>query len=114
MKAKKTIPPGRGPPLDDPGPEGTQPHRDDIVYRVREVLDLLRGDRAEAIEQEACEILGVRELREYFRRPAGFFDDHLKRYSQSRRKAPIYWPLSTASGSYTVWVYYHRLIDQTL
>src|ERR1039458_2726676 len=37
--------------------------------------------------------------------------DHLKRYSKSRRQAPIYWPLSTASGSYTLWVYYHRLND---
>jgi hypothetical protein len=74
----------------------------------------LWGDRAEAIEQEACEVLGVRELREYFRRPAGFFNDHLKRYSKSRRKAPICWPLSTSSGSYTVWEYYHRLTDQTL
>jgi hypothetical protein len=98
----------------DPGPEGTQAHRDDIVHRVREVFDLVWGDRAEAIEHEVCEILGVRDLREYFRRPAGFFDDHLKRYSKSKRKAPIYWPLSTASGSYTVWVYYQRLTDQTL
>src|SRR5690606_5311171 len=38
----------------------------------------------------------------------------LKRYSKSRRKAPIYWPLSTPSGSYTLWLYYHRLTDQTL
>lgn len=29
-------------------------------------------------------------------------------------QAPIYWPLSTESGSYTLWVYYHRLTDQTL
>jgi hypothetical protein len=28
-----------------------------------------------------------------------FFPFHLQRYSKSRRKAPIYWPLSTASGS---------------
>jgi hypothetical protein len=105
---------GDGIIVDDPDLEGAQPHQDDIVHRVREVLDLLWGDRAEAIEQEVCEILGVGDLREYFRRPAGFFDDHLKRYSKSRRKAPIYWPLSTASGSYTVWVYYQRLTDQTL
>lgn len=105
---------GDGILVDDSGPEGTQLHRDEIVYRVREVLDLLWGDRAEAIEQEACEILRVSELREYFRRPIGFFDHHLRRYSKSRRKAPIYWPLSTASGSYTVWVYYQRLTDQTL
>ena len=69
---------------------------------------------AEAIEQEACEILGVKSLRDYFRKPAGFFADHLKRYSKSRRQAPIYWPFSTASGSYTLWIYYHRLTDQTL
>ncbi|MHB1308129.1 MAG: BREX-1 system adenine-specific DNA-methyltransferase PglX [Limisphaerales bacterium] len=68
----------------------------------------------EAIEHEACEILGVKSLRDYFRRPAGFFADHLKRYSKSRRQAPIYWPLSTASGSYTLWIFYHRLNDQTL
>jgi hypothetical protein len=43
-----------------------------------------------------------------------FIADHLKRYSKSRRQAPIYWPLSTASGSYTLWIYYHRLNDQTL
>jgi hypothetical protein len=100
--------------VDDPGHDGTQSHQDDIVRRAREALDLLWGNRGEAIEQEVCEILGVRDLREYFRRPTGFFDDYLKRYSKSRRKAPIYWPLSTASGSYAVWVYYHRLTDQTL
>lgn len=43
-----------------------------------------------------------------------FFDLHLKMYSKSRRKAPIYWPLSTASGSYTLWLYYPALNDQTL
>ena len=30
-----------------------------------------------------------------------FFAFHLQRFSKSRRKAPIYWPLATASGSYT-------------
>jgi len=43
-----------------------------------------------------------------------FFAFHLQRYSKSRRKAPIYWPLSTASGSYTLWLYYPRLTSQTL
>lgn len=99
---------------DDPGFNGNQPHRDDIVRRVREVFDLLWKDKAYEIEQEACGILGVRDLRDWFRKPSGFFQDHLKRYSKSRRKAPIYWPLSTASGSYTIWIYYHRLTDQTL
>lgn len=43
-----------------------------------------------------------------------FFPFHLQRYSKSRRKAPIYWPLSTTSGSYTLWVYYPDLTSQTL
>ncbi len=67
------------------------------------------GERGEAIEQEACDLLGVRNLRGYFSRPTGFFADHLRRYSKSRRQAPIYWPLSTASGSYMLWISYHRL-----
>lgn len=89
-------------------------HPEDIVARVREAGEVIWKDRAEAIEQEACGILGVKTLRDYFRRPAAFFADHLKRYSKSRRQAPIYWPLSTKSGSYTLWLYYHRLTDQTL
>jgi hypothetical protein len=89
-------------------------HHEDIAGRVREAIQVIWGGRAEAIEQEACEILGVRSLREYFRNPALFFGDHLQRYSKSRRQAPIYWPLSTPSGSYTLWLYYHRLTDQTL
>lgn len=100
--------------VDDPGFNGGPMHRDDIVQRAREVLDVIWKERAYSIEQEACEILGISDLREYFRKPAGFFQDHLKRYSKSRRRAPIYWPLSTASGSYTIWIYYHRLTDQTL
>ena len=43
-----------------------------------------------------------------------FFPLHLKQYSKSRRKAPIYWPISTSSGSYTLWLYYPSLTDQTL
>ncbi len=43
-----------------------------------------------------------------------FFPMHLRQYSKSRRKAPIYWPLSTASGRYTLWLYYPALTDQTL
>jgi len=99
--------------VDDPN------HPLDIERRVREVIEIIwngkeGGLTAEAIEHEACELLDVKSLRDYFRKPAGFFADHLKRYSKSRRQAPIYWPLSTASGSYTLWIYYHRLTDQTL
>lgn len=89
-------------------------HPNDILRRVQEVLTLLWPRQADDLENEACELLSMPSLREYFRRPAGFFADHLKRYSKSRRQAPIYWPISTASGSYTLWLYYHRLTSDTL
>jgi hypothetical protein len=91
--------------VDDPD------HASDIVRRVREVLELVWKERADAIEREACEILGVKELRDYFRKPGsgGFWDDHVKRYSKSRRKAPIYWLLQSPKKNYALWLYYHRL-----
>jgi hypothetical protein len=89
-------------------------HPLDIETRIRQVLEIIWKDCADAIEREACEILEVKTLREYVCKPSAFFADHLKRYSKSRRQAPIYWPLSTASGGYTLWIYYHRLTDQTL
>ncbi len=94
--------------VDDPG------HPEDIESRAREVLRLIWPHAADAIEQEACQILGVASLRAYFARPNNFFNHHLKRYSKSRRAAPIYWPLATPSGSYTLWLYYHRLDSQML
>ncbi len=89
-------------------------HPLDIVRRVHDALTVIWGERVDAIQQEACDLLGVPSLREWFRCPAGFFADHLKRYSKSRRQAPIYWPLSTMSGSYTIWLYYHRFRRDTL
>jgi hypothetical protein len=89
-------------------------HTEDIISRAREAIEVIWKEKAGNIEHEACEILGVRSLRDYFAKPSGFFADHLKRYSKSRRQAPIYWPISTASGSYTLWIYYHRLNDQTI
>jgi hypothetical protein len=94
--------------VDDPG------HSRDVEARIHHVLQVVWNDRWEPIEREGCEILGTRTLRDYYRKPGGFFADHLQRYSKSRRQAPIYWPLSTPSGSYTLWLYYHRLTDQTL
>ena len=86
-------------------------HNDDIVRRVREILEVIWKGRAEATEKEACEILDVKELRDYFRKPGkgGFWDDHISRYSKSRRKAPIYWLLQSSKKNYAIWLYYHRL-----
>ena len=94
--------------VDDPS------HKDDIISRMRKAFQVIWKEKSDSIEQEACEILRIKDLRDYFRRPSGFFADHLKRYSKSRRQAPIYWPLSTTSGSYTLWIYYPRLTDQSL
>lgn len=89
-------------------------HSEGLERRVREALQVIWKDHADTIELEASQVLGVRSLSSYFRKPAGFFADHLARYSKSRRQAPIYWPLSTRSGSYTLWLYYHSLTDQKL
>ena len=93
-------------------------HGDDIVRYVHAVFEYVwpksDGSSVAAIEHEACDILGIADLRGYFRKPSYFFSEHLKMYSRSRRQAPIYWPLSTSSGSYTLWLYYHRLNADTL
>lgn len=79
--------------VDDPG------HAHDLARLIEEVLD-----RVEAPVPE--------DVRRWLQRD--FFAFHLQRYCKSRRKAPIYWPLSTTSGSYTLWVYYPSLTSQTL
>jgi hypothetical protein len=85
-----------------------------IVARLHDVFEYIWKEESENIEQELCEILEVSSIGEYMKKPARFFEDHLKLYSKSRRQAPIYWPISTTSGSYTLWLYYHCLSDQTL
>jgi hypothetical protein len=42
-----------------------------------------------------------------------FFPLHIKMYSKSRRKAPIYWQLSTPTASYSVWLYSQHLKKDT-
>jgi len=96
--------------LDEPG------HSDDIVAGVREVLRVVFGDRADAIETEACGMLGVKRLREYFARTSanGFWREHISRYSKSPRVAPIYWLLQSPGGTTRFWLYLHRLDRDTL
>ena len=91
--------------VDDPG------HPRDVVRAVRSVFETIFDD-ANARWHEAAELLGTPDLRAWFARD--FFEPHIKRYSKSRRKAPIYWQLATASGSYSVWVYIHRATGDTL
>ena len=43
-----------------------------------------------------------------------FFEFHKSVYSKFSRRAPIYWPIGTESGSYVLWLYFPRLSNQTL
>jgi hypothetical protein len=61
---------------------------------------------------DVAKALGRRTLRECIRRD--FFKSHLRRYSKSRRKAPIYWPLYVPSGTWGVWVYAPGLSRETV
>jgi hypothetical protein len=107
----REVPQGYPLPIDEDGILPDDPdHPEDIVRRVRAVLELLWPDGAEAIEAEACSLLGVKSLRDYFRNPTrGFFEVHISRYSRSRRKAPIYLLLQSPRKLHGLWVYYHRL-----
>jgi hypothetical protein len=89
-------------------------HEEDIESNLYEVLTIIWQDQGHAIAQEACELLAFKTIRDFLRKPLGFFADHLKRYSKSRRRAPIYWQLATPSTSYSVWLYYHRFTKDTI
>jgi hypothetical protein len=43
-----------------------------------------------------------------------FFPLHIKMYSKSRRKAPIYWQVATPSVSYSAWLYSNAFNKDTL
>ena len=79
--------------LDDPG------HKHNLAKLIEEVLTRV-------------DVPVPSDVRRWLQRE--FFPFHLQRYSRSRRKAPIYWPLGTASGGYTLWLYYPVLNSQTL
>ena len=85
-----------------------------LSSRVRDVMHFLWAERADDLEYELCQLIGCKSLQAYFESPTGFFEYHFKRYTKSRRKAPIYWPLSSEDGSLTYWVYYPKLSKNTL
>lgn len=99
-----TFPPD-GILVDDPG------HPCDLVQAVRTVFETVFDDPSTRWH-EATELLDVHDLRTWFAQ--AFFEQHIKRYSKSRRKAPIYWQLATPSGAYSVWLYIHRATPDTL
>lgn len=99
-KSPGMLPDGAAPFYDHAGIlVDDQGHPHDLPRLIEEVLA-----RVEA------EVPG--DVRRWLQRD--FFPLHLKQYSKSRRKAPIYWPLATNSGSYTLWLYYPSISSQTL
>lgn len=85
-----------------------------LATHVREVMHWLWADRADDMEYELCRLIGCKSLQAYLASPTGFFDYHFKRYTKSRRKAPIYWLLASEDGTVDYWVYYPKLSKNTL
>jgi hypothetical protein len=89
-------------------------HSQDIVSKLIEVVRFFWPDTSDNILSELQDHFSVSELEDIFINPNRFFNDHLKNYSVNKRISPIYWHLSTPSGSYTLWLYYPEIDDQTL
>jgi hypothetical protein len=85
------------------------------LFRIlKEVLRFIWKKDYENITNEIEEIGKISSLEDFVSNPNGFFDFHYKRYTKSRREAPIYWPITSTSGLYTIWIYYPKINDQTL
>ena len=83
-----------------------------IITATAKALNIFQEERT--IERDINQFTHDGLLK-YFRNiNSGFFDFHYKYYNRNKRAVPIYWPLQTPSGFYTLWVYYHRLTEQTL
>lgn len=91
--------------VDEPG------HPQDVEEAVTRAA-LLFLEESDTSLTELLGLLGSANVRSHLRRK--FFKDHLSRYSRSRRKAPIYWPLTISSGLWGVWVYAPALSRETL
>jgi hypothetical protein len=85
-----------------------------MLKAINNVIYKIWPASSDNITNELIEIGKIDSLEQFISNSNGFFDFHYKRYTKSRREAPIYWPISTSSGSYTVWLYYPKLTYQTL
>jgi len=84
-------------------------HARDLTTAVRAPFDEVFLTSADAWWNEVGALLDPKDhdLRSWL--ASRFFEHHLKRYSKSRRKAPIVWQLAVPSGRYSVWLYAHRM-----
>lgn len=90
---------------------------DDIVERFRLFLRTVFGEEHfEANLRYIVDLLGLKNLREYFVKPgkrgasSKFYDDHVQRY----KKRPIYWLFSSPKGSFNALIYMHRYTPSTV
>ncbi|MHC2261401.1 BREX-1 system adenine-specific DNA-methyltransferase PglX [Sinorhizobium meliloti] len=93
--------------VDDPG------HRHDLTAVVRSVFQAVFTTQADKWWNDVGKVLEPKshDLRVWL--VSSFFEHHLKRYSKSRRKAPIIWQIAVPSGRYSVWLYSHRLTSDS-
>ncbi|WP_223306390.1 BREX-1 system adenine-specific DNA-methyltransferase PglX [Achromobacter insolitus] len=83
----------------------------DLASRVSDLIGKVNVE-SDSLEIDVLRALGFGSLSDYLGRK--FFDDHLQKYTKSKRQAPIYWQLSTSSGRYSLWLYYPRVNSQVL
>ncbi|SBW20215.1 hypothetical protein FDG2_1626 [Candidatus Protofrankia californiensis] len=74
-------------------------HPQDICGKVVEVLEKFTSEAVDGVPDVLKK---------------DFFAWHIKKYSRSNRKAPIYWQLATPSASYSVWLYIHAFTRDTM
>jgi hypothetical protein len=108
----------------DPDPFDPLPSRSLGMWPEGEISDCLadimvddkgRNDDLAACIQSVATRLGVEvsdNIRPWLAKE--FFPLHIKMYSKSRRKAPIYWQLATPSANYSAWLYIHAFTKDTL
>lgn len=89
-------------------------HEDSIANLREELSAIIDSLKVQADEQLIALLSDLEALSELLSNPNKFFDFHLSRYSKNGRKAPIYLPIQSEAKSMTLWIYYHRLNEQTL
>lgn len=95
--------------VDDPG------HAQDLASAIRSAFAAVFDNSADAWWTDLSATLEPRrgeQIRSWL--SGHFFEHHIRRYSRSRRKAPIYWQLATPSAGYSVWLYIHAFSKDTL
>jgi hypothetical protein len=77
---------------------------DDVAHAISVIM-------GEACGHGNSPVVEISDLRKWI--ADKFFAYHLKMYSRSRRRAPIYWRLTGPSASYSIWLYLHSLSKDT-